>query len=562
MNVISDCRIGSACAPLSPISEWKETTALNVWGGGQLMAFSALDGPTDFQDGICLRTTFQGTGFETLHPGRCRFDIHDAPPLRCQIGGDFFEVETPAGRTRGALLDAHHLLVEGPLSPVAEVPEIAFLRQGTRALIGVRKHFNAALIDADLDAAMAARRHWLESQHIPLPSTPDARRTAIKALSIMKTQVCTGEGLIRRRWTMPDRWPHRGMWLWDSAFHAIGWRHVDIGLAREMLEAVFDGQQPDGMVPLKSSPTGVAKNWTQPPVLALAAWMLHRTSPDREWLGRLYGPMCRYIEWDIAHRDSDGAGLMEWFIEENLNCRSGESGMDNSSRFDCAEALDATDFNSYVALECELLASIARELGRKAEARRWADRRATLCALINRRLWDEERGFYFDCRAATGERTDVMAVSGFLPLICGAPDRRQAERLAAHLDNPATFGSPLPVATIAPPSSPHYSKDMWRGPVWINLNWMVAMGMARYGFHEQASKIRERTLREIEKWYAAGGALYEYYDDQCQAPPLQLMRKGGCDVEVLCRHVVPDYGWTTTLYLDMLLEPDFARKTP
>ena len=28
------------------------------------------------------------------------------------------------------------------------------------------------------------------------------------------------EGRLGHRWTTPDRWPHRNIWLWDSAFHA------------------------------------------------------------------------------------------------------------------------------------------------------------------------------------------------------------------------------------------------------------------------------------------------------------------------------------------------------
>lgn len=61
------------------------------------------------------------------------------------------------------------------------------------------------------------------------------------------TQVYSPEGRIHHRWTTPDRWPHRQMWLWDSAFHAIDWWHIDLALAQEAILAAFDMQAPDGL---------------------------------------------------------------------------------------------------------------------------------------------------------------------------------------------------------------------------------------------------------------------------------------------------------------------------
>ena len=76
---------------------------------------------------------------------------------------------------------------------------------------------------------MADRRRWLEAQPFPAGLSPGQAHTLAKALSLMKTQVYTPEGRIQHRFTTPDRWPHHGMWLWDSVFHAIGWRHLDPG---------------------------------------------------------------------------------------------------------------------------------------------------------------------------------------------------------------------------------------------------------------------------------------------------------------------------------------------
>jgi hypothetical protein len=222
---------------------------------------------------------------------------------------------------------------------------------------------------------------WLNS--IDLPNMPNTRKqTVSKALSMLKTQVYAPEGRIKSRWTTPDRWPHKQMWLWDSAFHAIGLRRVDIQLARETIEAMLDTQEENGFIPLCANPE---ENhfYTQPPVLVLAAAMVDEIAPDNEWLRKIYPALAEYIKWDLANRDSDGGGLVEWAIENNVTCRSGESGMDNSPRFDSAGRLDAVDFNAFLSHECELLAGFAARLGMKEETVFWQDKHNTLNNLIN-----------------------------------------------------------------------------------------------------------------------------------------------------------------------------------
>jgi neutral trehalase len=109
---------------------------------------------------------------------------------------------------------------------------------------------------------------------------------------------------------------------------------------------------------------------------------------------------------------------------------------------------------------------------------------------------------------------------------------------------------------------------MWRGPVWVNVNWLIAYGFDRYGRHDAADLIRRRTCEEIERRYLEFGTLFEFFDDRCDVDPPQLSRKGRCAPEVSPYHqVFHDYGWTATLYVDMIWSRaadrrDLPRSTP
>ena len=47
----------------------------------------------------------------------------------------------------------------------------------------------------------------------------------------------------------------------------------------------------------------------------------------------------------------------------------------------------------------------------------------------------------------------------------------------------------------------------WRGPVWAVVNWLVARGLAAYGFADLERRLRDDTLDLVGR-----SGLYEYYD--------------------------------------------------
>ncbi len=531
------------------------------WNHGQLIAFSGVDGQTDYQHGLVARTISDtNAGIEITSPEKATIAFSDPVTGTVIFGGDFFSVETKSGTVRGAVLDAHHILIEGKVEVNIQSDEIRCIHKNQSLLIGTTYGFQSELISADLDEAMLSRSQWLRNRELPIGIPETRKRSLIRAMSIMKSQVWSPEGQIKHRWTTPDRWPHKDMWLWDTAFHAIGWRHVDPQLAMDMIDAMFDLQREDGFLTYRGTPSGpyfhLGDLTTQPPVLALAVKLVHDITNDQNWIISVYPKLCAYLEWNMANRDLDKGGLLEWFIEEDVHCRCGESGMDNSPRFDTATPLDAVDFNAYMANEYQIIAGIAAELGHTDEAQKWEQRSSDICHLIETKLWSEDQQFYFDYDPATSKQITAMASSGFLPLLCGAPSQAHARALKDSLEDPTRFCSTFPVPSIAISDTEHYEKDMWRGPAWINLNWLISKGFARYELNSCAEHIRKATISELEKNAEEYGTFFEYMDDRIETAPPQLLRKGENTPSNPYRQVIHEFGWSFTLYVDFIFTGD------
>ncbi|MBO4646778.1 MAG: flagellar biosynthesis protein FlgM [Lentisphaeria bacterium] len=529
----------------------------NIWDYGQLLAFSGLDGQTDFWNGLCLRTARGEYAFELkIQDPEQKAKIRYAGPApeRVELTGDFFRFHSGEKTASGVLADAWNLVLDGPFQLTDTADFYDSVAEGSRILLAVKGRLHPEFLKLATEELIARRAAFLQS-HEPLSGVPvSAKRTERKALSQLKSQIYAPEGMIAHYWSTPDRWPHRHMWLWDSAFHAIGMRHYSPKLARDFISAMFDVQQPDGFIPLNACPTDLNRDRTQPPMLGLAMKLVNEAEPAPEWIAGLAPKLEHYLEWLMKHRDSDGYGLLEWAVEIHENCRSGESGMDNSPRFDGAVQLDAPDFNAYFASECEILAEFLPE-------RRdyWLAQHDRICRGMNERLWSPEQELYVDYDVAAGCRTGILSSAGFLPLLCGAPTQDMAEKLAAHLTRPETFGTPLRVPSIAANNPAAYKKDMWRGPVWTNVNFLIALGLERYGFHDLARSIVQETLREQEKWYLECGTFFEFYDDRKETPPRQLERKGKMAPGEFHPLKMPfhDYGWSATLYLEMINRPEW-----
>lgn len=554
------------------------------WGQGQLFAYSALDGEAlftnDFTGTLCgdrVGVIFNTMCRRTLYFGDMNKFI--APEFKC-VTSDMIILETLSGVLSMFFAERHLIvgeyndligvfaalggngktIIKGDVEihDTADGEYTALMKKNGRFAFSYAESEDDAIalcekgMSLDLEALKVQKEKYFEKT---LPEENKYASLYAKCISVMKTQLYSPEGNIKRIWSTPDRLPHRNMWLWDSAFHAVGHRHLDVKIAQNLILALFDVQSDDGFIPHLARPDYIS-GITQPPVIAWASWLVYEKSGDKDFLKSVLKSNKAFLLWCKANRRKTEKELYSWHTNPELNNRCDESGMDNSPRFDTESDLYAIDFSCYMANEARVMKKIANELGDKENAEFFGNWYEEIKADINSTLWCETDGFYYDFDITNNCFSDVQSISSFLPVFAGVCDEKQCEKLITHLENPEEFGTEIPVPTISKKDAT-FGSDLWRGPVWINYNYMLAEGLNGYGYKELSEKIKAKTLEIIGEWYQRTGTIYEFYDSENRIPPFCFNRKGEVvepyDFRVKYQ-TIRDYGWSVTLAFDLLNE--------
>jgi len=134
-------------------------------------------------------------------------------------------------------------------------------------------------------------------------------------------------------------------------------------------------------------------------------------------------------------------------------------------------------------------------------------------------MWDEGDGFYYDVASGSHEKVRVRTPFGFMPLLSGRFDAsRKQQFVEQHLLDPEQFWTRYPLPSVAINHPTFDARDMWRGPSWVNLNWLVIEGLMRSGFADTGQELLDRTVQMVGPMRNADGdvtrspMIYEWYD--------------------------------------------------
>jgi len=319
------------------------------------------------------------------------------------------------------------------------------------------------------------------------------------------------------------------VWYNDQTYAALLSGLFDMDIARENLAAAFAGVTPQGNVACIVTSNDAWVDRTQPPLGSLVLWDLYQRSGERSIVEASYDVVARAHRWWWDNRDPDRRGMIscgtsdvgESLYKGTAFGARNETGMDNSATHDEAvydpntRSLSTFDLglNCVVALDAEMLAKLAAVLGKTVEVEEFEAIAAGLRQRISEELWDDKRKIFAN-RQRSGAFVKSLSPTSFYPLLCGAASDEQARHLMVHLQDDSLFAGEfgLPNATR---NDPAYAENVyWRGRIWPNVNYLVWLGLKRYGLEPQAQRLRAQSQELFLKSWEGKRIAAENYNSR------------------------------------------------
>lgn len=352
---------------------------------------------------------------------------------------------------------------------------------------------------------------------------------------------CLRAGLISPRFyttresMAPSKTHYVGVWQWDAFFHALAYRHLDKKLAQDHLRIVLDHQRADGMIPDAIHDEGAVFEFALPqsdtlqevtkaPLIAWTALKLFDQFPDVDFLQEIYEPLTRWNAWWFEKNDDDRDGIVQINHPYMLS--------DDSPLWDEGVPVESPDINTYLVMHMDALARIAEITGETNDAPLWRQRADELTRRMIEHFWDEEAGLFWAMKDHKPIRT--VTLFNLYPLLTGRLPKAMEARLIQHLSSPGEFWTAYPLPTVSARDPKFDADQMWRGPTWVNVNYLFIEGLEKCGYPDLARELLERTLDVVN----LHSDIYEYYN------PLTGMHPP---------KAAGIFGWTSAVYVDLAI---------
>ena len=194
------------------------------------------------------------------------------------------------------------------------------------------------------------------------------------------------------------------------------------------------------------------------------------------------------------------------------------------------------DLNSLLYRYERDLQALATQLGKDADAKRWAGAAEARRAAIDKYLLRADLGMYMDYDVIAHRSSNYHFVSTFYPLWAGVASPAQAVALRGKLGLFELKGGLQ--------TSDRDSGAQWDAPFgWAPTNWLVVAGLEVYGFHDDARRIARAFTATIDRSLAVDGTIREKYN----------MASGNAEVKINAGYKdnVIGFGWSNAAYLKM-----------
>lgn len=201
---------------------------------------------------------------------------------------------------------------------------------------------------------------------------------------------------------------------------------------------------------------------------------------------------------------------------------------------ECPFLIQDVLFNSILCRANRDLVEIGRIIGQDVEeVREWVEQTSQA---ISKLMWSSKRRQFDPIDLVTGQHLETATASSFMPLFAVAATTDQAELLYERL-NSVSFcalhqGNCFTIPNYDMIREEFDSKNYWRGPVWININWMLYHGLKSYGYKEKSDAMRKDLIQLPVRF-----GFHEYFDS--------VNGKG---------YGSSGFSWTCGLFIDLVFE--------
>lgn len=194
-------------------------------------------------------------------------------------------------------------------------------------------------------------------------------------------------------------------------------------------------------------------------------------------------------------------------------------------------------FNSILIQSNQALMDLYAILGGNEDKIAYLKEKSELGArTMNKKLFNEDLGAYVHYDLRGNRQIEYVCSSSFTPLFAGIPDKQRAEKMIQIVLQKFGDNGRYLCASFDPTHSKFNPRKYWRGPVWINMNWMLFQGFYRYGYLDLAKRIKNDSIELIEKF-----GFYEYFDSRQANPDGPTNGYGG-----------NNFSWSAALLIDFL----------
>lgn len=350
---------------------------------------------------------------------------------------------------------------------------------------------------------------------------PEYDRIAVKAVVTLISNWRTHRGGLLHEGIVPSHAAYYfvGFWAWDTWRFSAALAKFDPELAKDNIRAMFDYQQPDGMIIdcIYTDPAENNARDSKPPLVSWAVDEIFTHTNDTAFISEMYPQLMAYYKWWYNKRDHNHNGMCEYgSTDGTLEAAAWESGMDNAIRFDDAKMLkndgaedawsmdqESVDLNAYLALECKLLKKFAGILGVTFDGPDYSNQVADY-------FFDKEKGFFFDRRLKDGSFIQEPGCEAYTPLWTEVATASQVKAMLPLLTDTAKFSTYIPFPTVAADNPKYNPRGYWRGPIWLDQTYFAIRGLRNYGYNKMAD---EYTLQVFDRLQGLkeGAPIHENY---------------------------------------------------